>query len=68
MGELKMKETDLALLQRFTRAHDADAFSEIVGRYQSLVYSTCVRILGDPAGAEDARCGGSPIALHDRPY
>jgi len=49
-----MKETDLALLERFTRSRDADAFSEIVGRYQNLVYSTCARILGDPVGAEDA--------------
>lgn len=49
-----MKDTDLALLQRFTQAHDADAFSQIVARYQDFVYSTCVRVLDDPVGAEDA--------------
>jgi len=49
-----MKEADLDLLKRFTQARDADAFSQIVERYQDSVYSTCVRVLDDPAGAEDA--------------
>lgn len=49
-----MEQTNLVLLQRFTQGGDTDAFSEIVKRYQNLVYSTCVRTLGDPAGAEDA--------------
>jgi len=49
-----MEETDLVLLQRFTQSGDGDAFSQIVGRYQNLVYSTCTRILADPTGAEDA--------------
>jgi len=48
-----MKEADLALLRRFAQDHDAEAFSEIVGRYQNLVYGTCVRILGDATDAED---------------
>lgn len=49
-----MKQTDLALLQRFVQAGDSDAFAEIVGRHRDFVYSTCVRILGNPTTAEDA--------------
>ncbi|NQT21318.1 MAG: sigma-70 family RNA polymerase sigma factor, partial [Planctomycetes bacterium] len=49
-----MKDTDLELLQRFTQTHDADAFSQIVARYRDFVYGTCVRVLDDPVGAEDA--------------
>lgn len=48
-----MNDTDLALLQRFAQARDAEAFSQIVGRHQGLVYNTCLRILGDPCDAED---------------
>jgi len=48
-----MEDTDLALLRRFVHAHDADAFSQIVGRYQDLVYNTCFRTLGNPSDAED---------------
>ncbi|HUU97032.1 MAG TPA: sigma-70 family RNA polymerase sigma factor [Phycisphaerae bacterium] len=49
-----MNETDLALLERFRNARDADAFAEIIARHQSLVYSTCLRLLGNPADAQDA--------------
>lgn len=31
-----------------------DAFNSLVARYQGSVYSLCVRILGQPAAAEDA--------------
>ena len=43
----------MALLQRFTRHHDEDAFAEIVRRYATVVYATCHRILGDRARAEE---------------
>ena len=33
---------------------DADAFSEIVGRYQKPVYNLCYRLLGNHGDAEDA--------------
>ena len=48
-----MEETDLVLLNRFAREQDAEAFSEIVSRYQVFVYTTCRRILGNQADAED---------------
>ena len=47
-------ETDLQLVHKYAIGHDAGAFSALVGRYQGLVYSTCLRILGDWARAEDA--------------
>ena len=51
--EAIMDHTDLALLDRFRRARDADAFAEIVTRYQDFVYSTCLRTLDNPADAQD---------------
>jgi RNA polymerase sigma factor (sigma-70 family) len=35
-------------------SRDADAFSEIVRRHSSMVYATCLRILRNPADAEEA--------------
>jgi len=49
-----MNETDHALLERFRQARDADAFAEIIARHQNLVYSTCLRVLGNQADAQDA--------------
>ena len=48
-----MEETDLSLLARFAQEQDAEAFSEVVSRYQVFVYTTCLRILGNQADAED---------------
>ena len=48
-----MDHTDLALLDRFRQARDADAFAEIVARHQDFVYSTCLRLLGNQADAQD---------------
>lgn len=48
-----MAQDEGLLLQRFVRTGDAAAFSEIVRRYASLVYSACVRILGDKDAAAD---------------
>jgi len=45
---------DLELVTRYAETHDAEAFSALVGKYQHFVYSVCLRILGDMAGAEDA--------------
>ncbi len=52
-------ETDLILVKRFADHGDEDAFSEIISRYADLVYSACLRILGEPGQASDA-------APHDR--
>ena len=46
-------DTDLLLLERFRDDGDQDAFAEIVRRYASAVFTTCVRILGDKARADD---------------
>jgi RNA polymerase sigma-70 factor (ECF subfamily) len=42
------------LLERFRELGDQAAFAEIVRRYAGAVFSTCVRILGDKARADDA--------------
>ena len=47
-------EADLDLLRRYIDADDAEAFAQIVRRYSSLVYYTCLRVLGDRERAEDA--------------
>src|SRR5437763_14078675 len=47
-------ELDLMLLERFREGGDQEAFAEIVRRYAGAVFSTCVRILGDKARADDA--------------
>lgn len=48
-----MAQTDLELLNRFRACGDAQAFSEIVRRYASTVFSAGRRILGDNGLAED---------------
>lgn len=48
------KTTDTALLQRWTRRRDADAFAELVARHGGMVYGACRRVLGDAHEAEDA--------------
>jgi RNA polymerase sigma factor (sigma-70 family) len=48
-----MRATENELLQRLKTAEDSDAFSLAVTRYADLVYSTCYRILGNDAKAED---------------
>src|SRR4051794_19980374 len=45
---------DAALLERFARTHDEDAFAALVSRYVDLVYSMSRRELADAAAAEDA--------------
>jgi RNA polymerase sigma-70 factor (ECF subfamily) len=46
-------DSDLLLLERFRDEGDQDAFAEIVRRYASAVFTTCIRILGDRARADD---------------
>lgn len=45
---------DLALLDRYYRRNDTQAFHELVVRHQRMVLQTCFRILKDPSDAEDA--------------
>ncbi|HEV2529158.1 MAG TPA: sigma-70 family RNA polymerase sigma factor [Thermomicrobiales bacterium] len=45
--------TDRALIAA-SRAGDLDAFNTIVTRYERAVYNTALRIMRDPAAAEDA--------------
>jgi RNA polymerase sigma factor (sigma-70 family) len=44
---------DQALLVRYTDARDAEAFSQLVKRYSSLVFSVASRVTGNAATAED---------------
>ena len=50
---LNPADLDLILLDRFREDGDQEAFAEIVRRYASAVFSTCMRILGDKARADD---------------
>jgi RNA polymerase sigma factor (sigma-70 family) len=47
-------DNDLSLLQSYARTRDPEAFSEIVVRYQGLVFSACLRVHGDASAAEDS--------------
>jgi RNA polymerase sigma factor (sigma-70 family) len=49
-----MNETDLILLDNWTRERDAEAFKTLAKRYAGMVYGTCRRILNNQAEAEDA--------------
>ena len=49
-----MSESEIVLLQRVARTGDAEAFSEIVGRYAGMVYSAAIRVLADADRAADA--------------
>ena len=46
--------TDLEALAAYDSRRDADAFRQIVLAYQGMVYSVCLRALGNSADAEDA--------------
>ncbi|MBI4349970.1 MAG: RNA polymerase sigma factor [Elusimicrobia bacterium] len=47
-----MDQTDMQIIDRVL-AGDTDAFAEIVARYQRRLYDLSLRLLGDPAEAED---------------
>ena len=48
-----MNESNALLAQRFHQ-QDETAFTQLVGRHHSLVFSVCLRILGHRQDAEDA--------------
>src|SRR3989304_10198768 len=50
---MQMDEASDRQLVARTRGGEADAFGELVGRYQNSVFNVCYRLLGDPAEAED---------------
>ncbi len=46
-------QDDFALLRRYAGFGDPQAFAQIVQRYASFVYATCLRVIGDGSRAED---------------
>jgi RNA polymerase sigma-70 factor (ECF subfamily) len=46
-------DDDFDLLRRYAGLGDPHAFAEIVQKYSGFVYSTCLRVIGDAARAED---------------
>lgn len=46
--------SDARLLRKWTDDRDAEAFREIVARHVNMVFSTCRRVSGNAADAEDA--------------
>jgi RNA polymerase sigma factor (sigma-70 family) len=52
--EFRSKDSDRALVRRFARHHDGEAFSILMNRYADMVYTTCWRMLGNEALAADA--------------
>ena len=51
---LDVQESDRALVGRFARLGDEEAFGAIVHRHAGMVYATCRRMLGDEVEAADA--------------
>ena len=49
-----MLKSEAILLQRFLKNKDSQAFSQIVKRYEGLVYSASLRVLNNQAKAADA--------------
>ncbi len=45
---------DSELLARYVSSGSEAAFAEVTERYSTMVFSTCLRILGDPSAAADA--------------
>ncbi len=67
------READARLLERFTRAHDEDAFGALVARHALMVLRVCRRVLADPDAAQDAcqatfcvlaLCANGPISIN----
>ena len=50
IGMTTISDADLASQARWGKT---EAFGELVNRYQVSVYNVCLRLLGDPASAED---------------
>jgi RNA polymerase sigma factor (sigma-70 family) len=54
LQRLQPEESDRALIRRFARQRDDEAFSILMGRYVDMVCTTCRRILGDETQSADA--------------
>ncbi len=50
----RSRDTDAALLQRFSQRRDADAFEELLHRHAALVWGVCRRVLPCEADCDDA--------------
>src|ERR1043166_8514129 len=62
-----MSETDLELLERYTRHRAEDAFAEIVHRHLDLVHSAALRQVRSPQLAEEvAQSVFTDLARHAR--
>ncbi|MFQ5811283.1 MAG: RNA polymerase sigma factor, partial [Armatimonadota bacterium] len=48
-----MNGTDGDLIQRYAATRNAECFAELVARYRDMVYSAVVRVVREPASAED---------------
>jgi RNA polymerase sigma factor (sigma-70 family) len=48
-----MGSNDQDLVRAYALERDADAFAQLVSKYQSLVYNTCMRRLNNSSDAED---------------
>lgn len=46
--------TDMEALLTYHEQRDADAFRWLVSRYERMVHSACIRVLGEQTAAEDA--------------
>jgi RNA polymerase sigma factor (sigma-70 family) len=51
---LDTMDTDQGLLEQYVRQGDQNAFGQLVERYSSLVFSVCLRRLGNASEADDA--------------
>ncbi len=59
----------MALIQRWNKSKDPEAFTEIIHRYAGLVYGACLRVLRNADDAEDVaqecfmRLGKAPVQV-----
>ncbi len=53
LSPAETREDDFTLLKRYADLSDPQAFAQIVQRYASFVYATCLRVIGDGSRAED---------------
>ena len=52
-ADTPVRVDDFTLLRRYAGFGDPQAFAQIVQRYASFVYATCLRVIGDGSRAED---------------
>ena len=46
--------TETTLLANYAMRRDAEAFAQLVTRYQRLIFATCRRVLHEPQDVDDA--------------